>query len=299
MAHQNNDQKSHFPPWLRHKLPEGGNLWKTNDIIKSHCLHTVCDEAKCPNRNECYSKKTATFLVMGDECTRSCAFCNVKFNPKPKNLDPQEPERIADSIKKLGLSHAVITMVTRDDLKDGGADHLVKIITETRKTVPSITIEVLTSDFDGNTTAYDTILDSRPDIFNHNVETVRALSPKIRNKASYERSLSLLRYVKDNSDNILIKSGLMVGLGETQQEVEETIKDLYTAGCDIITIGQYLRPSKNNLIVKEFIHPDTFAEYEKFGLSLGVKYMHCGPFVRSSYNAASIKQALKSGHENG
>ena len=285
--------KGNFPPWLHLNIPEGRDLCETNNIINSHSLNTVCNEAKCPNRLECYSKNTATFLVMGKECTRSCSFCNITHNPTPSPLDSTEPERISSSVKELALKHVVITMVTRDDLEDGGASQLAKIIKSIRNNSPDITIEVLTSDFNGNTQAYDTVLQEKPEIFNHNIETVRNLSSKIRHKASYERSLSVLQYAKKNSKNILIKSGLMIGLGETPQQVQETISDLYNIGCDIITIGQYLQPTKKNVVVKEFIHPKQFQEYKKYGLSIGVKYMHCGPFVRSSYNAAIIKNKVK------
>ena len=285
--------KGRFPPWLHRNIPEGNALFETDKIINSHCLHTVCNEAKCPNRMECYSKKTATFLVMGKECTRSCSFCNVAYNATPSPLDNNEPERISSSVEELSLKHVVITMVTRDDLEDGGASHLKKIIKSIRRDSPNITIEVLTSDFNGNTQAYDLVLEEKPEIFNHNIETVHNLSSKIRHKASYDRSLSVLQYAKENSANILIKSGLMVGLGETPKQVQDTIDDLYEVGCDVITIGQYLQPGKKNVVVKEFIHPRQFREYEEYGLSVGVKYMHCGPFVRSSYNAATIKNKVK------
>ena len=275
----------HFPPWLHRKIPKGKNLLETNQIIKNHCLNTVCDEAKCPNRLECYSKKTATFLVMGKECTRHCGFCNIDFNATPSPLDANEPLRISNSIKDLGLKHVVITMVTRDDLNDGGASHLAKIIKIIKLNSPDTTIEVLTSDFNGNENSYNTIIKEKPDVFNHNIETVYELSQKIRHKASYERSLSVLKYVKNNSSNITIKSGLMVGLGEIKQQVFKTIDDLCKTGCDIITIGQYLQPTKKNLIVKDFIPPSIFKEYEEYGHSIGVPFMFCGPFVRSSYHA--------------
>jgi lipoyl synthase len=279
--------KSKFPSWLHLKVPAGNSVLETRKVIQKHRLSTVCDEAKCPNRLECFSKKTATFLVLGKECTRCCGFCDIDFNKHPALPDPQEPKKIALSVQDLGLKHVVITMVTRDDLPDGGASHLAKII---KAIPPEVTVEVLTSDFNGNRQSYDTILEALPDIFNHNVETVRELSDKIRHKAFYDRSLDLLRYIKGKT---LLKSGIMVGLGETKEQVENTIKDLYDVGCDIITIGQYLQPSPKNLIVREFIHPKQFEEYEKYGLGLGVKYMHCGPFVRSSYNADAVKKKVK------
>ena len=245
------DYKSRFPSWLHNKLPKGNSLWETNGVIKKNCLNTVCEEAKCPNRLECFSKKTATFLAMGKECTRCCGFCNIAFTNSPLPLDPEEPDKIAMSVKQLCLKHVVITMVTRDDLPDGGALHLANII-KTIRGKTDTTIEVLTSDFNGNKSAYDIIIQAAPQIFNHNVETVEELSNKIRNKATYDRSLSLLKYIRDNSNNIWIKSGIMVGLGETKDQVQNTIVDLYHAGCDIITIGQYLQPNKNKLRVKVF-----------------------------------------------
>lgn len=278
-----------FPKWLHRKLPTNNELWKTQGILSGHRLPTVCEEAKCPNLLECWSKKTATFLVMGKECTRSCGFCDIDFNGKPKALETDEPHRLAHSVKELGLKHVVITMVARDDLEDGGAAHLAKIIHEVRRVNPSVTIEVLTSDFAGNTQALQKIIDADPEIFNHNIETVRALTPRVRHKATYDRTLFMLRYVKKHSPKkIWLKSGLMVGLGESEKEVKRTIEDLYEAGCQIITIGQYLQPNRRKLRVKNFIHPDQFEAYADYGRSIGVKEMYCGPFVRSSYNAAAV-----------
>jgi lipoic acid synthetase len=279
-----------FPSWLHRPLPKGNVLAQTGHILDSKRLHTVCEEAKCPNLLECWSKKTATFLVMGKECTRSCGFCSIDFSKKPKALEEDEPDRVAESVVELGLKHVVITMVARDDLEDGGAAHLAKIIAILRAKVPTITIEVLTSDFHGNQAAWDVVLRASPEIFNYNIETVRELTPNVRHTATYDRTLQLLSYVKNNrpSSKLLIKSGLMVGLGETQDQVFQTIKDLHTNGCDIITIGQYLQPNKKKLLVKEFVTPEIFKLYEEYGQQLGVKYMYCGPFVRSSYNADRV-----------
>lgn len=274
-----------FPKWLHRKLPEGKGLTQTSAIIQNKRLHTVCEEAKCPNLLECYSKKTATFLIMGKECSRNCGFCDIDFSKTPKALDTDEPQHVAESVKELGLSHVVITMVARDDLPDGGASHLVQVLQKVRRECPNITIETLTSDFEANFQALDLVIDEKPEIFNHNIETVRSLTPRVRHKATYDRSLQVLRYVKQKAPNLLVKSGIMVGLGETKEQVIETLHDLKTAGCDIVTIGQYLQASSKKLSVKAFIHPDQFLEYEKAGLIAGIKHMYCGPFVRSSYNA--------------
>ncbi|MCB1119244.1 MAG: lipoyl synthase [Chlamydiia bacterium] len=276
-----------FPSWLHRKLPKGGGLSQTEQAVSSERLHTVCEEAKCPNLLECWSRKTATFLVMGKECTRKCGFCSIDFSKAPKPLEVDEPERVADSVAKLGLKHVVITMVARDDIPDGGAWHLAQIIDKVRQQHPEVTVEVLTTDFLGLTEAWDTVLDARPEVFNYNLETVRRLTPRVRHTATYDRTLKLLAYVKEHRRNsaMRVKSGLMVGLGETTDEVYQAITDLHTAGCDIITIGQYLQSAPGRLLVKEFVHPDQFSEYAKFGHSLGIPHMYCGPFVRSSYNA--------------
>jgi lipoyl synthase len=279
-----------LPSWLRRPLPRSSDAAHVEKMCAQKKLHTVCEEAQCPNMIECWSRRNAAFLIMGSQCTRSCAFCSIAHSPTPPPLDPEEPNNIAAAIQNLGLSHAVITMVTRDDLTDGGANHLAETIRCTRTKNPDTTIEVLTSDFSGETSAYDIVIESHPDIFNHNIETVRSLSPRIRHKASYATSLRLLSYVKSKTLDldIMVKSGIMLGLGEKDEEVKETIQDLYDHGCDIITVGQYMRASSNNLAVKEYITPETFQEYEEYGYTVGVKHMYCGPFVRSSYNADQI-----------
>jgi lipoic acid synthetase len=282
----NPEEKSgRFPSWLHRTLPQGGQLFKTGEIVKKYRLNTVCEEAKCPNRFECYTKKTATFLALGKACTRNCGFCDIDFTKTPKALEPDEPLRIAQSVQELGLKHVVITMVARDDLPDQGASQIAAIIRTTRRENPGVTIEVLTSDFSGNTNFLDLVLSEKPEIFNHNIETVRLFSPRIRHKAEYERTLSVLRHAKQSGQTVFVKSGLMVGFGETEEMVQETIRDLHSAGCDIITIGQYLQPSTSKLRVKEFITPEQFKRYETFGQTLGVRWMYCGPFIRSSYNA--------------
>ena len=280
--------KLNFPPWLRQKLPSNREYFKTKMLLESSNLHTVCEEAKCPNRFYCFEKKSATFLAHGKFCTRKCSFCDICFSSSPPPLDADEPKKIASAAKNLNLKHIVITMVTRDDLPDFGANHLSEIIKAVKLENPKSTIEVLTSDFQGKTSLLDIIISAKPHIFNHNIETTPSLSPKIRNKASYSLSLSVLRYVKEKDASIYVKSGMMLGLGEKEAEVKQTICDLKENKCDIITIGQYLQPSAKCIEVKEFISPETFKYYEDFGRSIGVKQMYCGPFIRSSFNAEEM-----------
>jgi lipoic acid synthetase len=279
-----------FPTWLHRKLPKGAELFKTNATLDKFRLNTVCEEAKCPNRFECYSNKTATFLALGKECTRNCGFCDIDFSKTPKQPEEDEPIRIAGAVKELGLKHVVITMVARDDLPDGGASHIATIIRTVRHECPGVAIEVLTSDFSGSESSLDLVLNERPDVFNHNIETVRALSPRVRHKATYDRTLAVLSYVKQSRKTSFVKSGIMVGLGETEEQVKETITDLKNAGCDIITIGQYLQADQRKLLVKEFVTPETFKKYEVFGLSIGFKKVYSGPFVRSSYHAREVAE---------
>lgn len=282
------ETKGHFPSWLHRKLPESNTLWQTHAILEENRMATVCEEARCPNLVECYSKKTATFLAMGKECTRSCPFCSIDFSKAPKPLEEEEPLRMALSVKSLGLTHVVITMVARDDLPDGGAAHLVKIIQKIRELNSYVTIEVLTSDFQGNFAALNTLLTVKPEIFNHNIETVASLSPKVRHKATYQRTLEVLSYVKKSQQTLFVKSGLMLGLGEQEAEVISTLKDLQSTGCDIVTLGQYLQPDRRKLQVKEFILEETFARYAELGQALGIPHIYAGPFVRSSYNAEAL-----------
>lgn len=283
-----------FPSWLHRRLPKGSELQQTSQILAQHRLHTVCEEAKCPNLLECWSRKTATFLVMGKECTRNCGFCDIDFSRSPMALDENEPQRVAESVKILGLRHVVITMVARDDLPDGGSCHLVRVMEEVRHCNPGVTVEVLTSDFAGESNSWQNVLDAAPDIFNYNIETVRALTPRVRHKATYERTLELLDYVATHRPNLSlkVKSGLMVGLGETEAQVYETLKDLKDVGCDIVTIGQYLQANRNKLLVKSFVTPEQFKKYEDFGYRLGLSYVYSGPFVRSSYNADLVFEQI-------
>lgn len=287
--------RGRFPSWLHRPIPKGFGLQETEEAVREERLHTVCEEAKCPNRIECWSYGTATFLAMGRECTRSCGFCEIAHSKTPPPLEIDEPRRIAESIKTLKLKHAVITQVARDDLEDGGAEHLVQIIKEARLLNPETTLELLTFDFGGNFEAIQKVLDAKPDIFNYNIETVRRLTPRVRHKATYERTLQILKFAKERAPASLIKSGLMVGLGEEDHEVKETLVDLKEAGCSIVTIGQYLQPSPRKLLVKEFIHPERFKEWESFGKSIGIKSVFAGPFVRSSYHA---KDVFKECHTN-
>lgn len=286
--------KGRFPSWLHRKLPKGGNLFKTNSILEKYNLNTVCEEAKCPNRFYCYTKKTATFLALGKECTRNCGFCDIDFSKTPQKPDGKEPRNIALSCKELGLKHVVITMVARDDLEDQGAHHIAKIIQEVRLINPEVTVEVLTSDLSGNTDNLDTVLSEKPEIFNHNIETVQELSNRVRHKASYARTLEVLNHAKQSKLASFIKSGIMVGLGETEAQVKNTIKDLHQIGCDIITIGQYLQASRLKLRVKQFITPEQFKEFEEYGHSIGVPFIYSGPFIRSSFNADQVRDIINS-----
>lgn len=293
-SHEDHEARGRFPRWLHRSLPEGAaNLFATRTVLEGERLHTVCEEARCPNRLECWSKKTATFLTLGKSCTRRCGFCSIDFNQAPAAPDPEEPERIAQSVQALGLRHVVLTMVARDDLEDGGAQALVNIVYALRTRCPETTIELLTSDFAGNQQAWDCVLASRPDIFNYNIETVEALSPRVRHRATYARTLQLLDYARTSKKVPFTKSGLMVGLGETEQQVQQTLRDLHQVGCLIVTIGQYLQPTRNHLKVHTFVPPDHFEQYASFGRTIGIAHVYAGPFVRSSYNAQNIYELAR------
>lgn len=274
-----------FPAHLRRALPHGCQMFKTNTILRKHRMNTVCEEAKCPNRLECYTNRTATFLCLGKACTRNCGFCAIDYSKTPPPLEPDEPDRVAKSVRELNLAHAVITMVSRDDLPDGGASQIAAILQAIRQKNPQSTVEVLTSDFKGHLPSLDIVLKEKPSIFNHNIETVRSLTPRIRHIATYDRSLSVLCHAKESKKCVFVKSGLMIGFGESDLEIRETIRDLAHIHCDIITIGQYLQPSKCKLRVKEFVTLDRFQAYEELALSLGIPYVYASPFVRSDYNA--------------
>ena len=273
-----------IPAWLTIKLPKRRDIDAVTQLMRSAKLVTVCEEARCPNLGECWSHKTATFMILGDTCTRSCRFCAVKTG-KGGPLDPDEPRRVAESAAQLGLKHTVVTSVNRDELMDGGANHFAETIGWLRNILPGSIVEVLTPDFLGNKTNIQIVVDAKPHIYNHNIETVPRLYRKVRPQARYQRSLQLLEYVKNADPTIYTKSGLMVGLGETKDEVIALLSDLKEHRVDAVTIGQYLKPGKNYLDVVEYVHPDVFAEYKAIGESMGFLFVASGPFIRSSYNA--------------
>lgn len=281
-----------FPNWLTKALPVGNVMSSTKNVLEHNQLPTVCEEALCPNKNECWTKKTATYLALGKECSRKCGFCNIAYNKQPLPPNSEEPLLIARSVVKLNLKHVVITMVSRDDLLDGGASHIAKIIQTVRQYKPDITVEVLTSDFLGNKESLYTVLKCNPDIFNYNIETVKSLTPLVRHKATYERSLQILKIASEYQPNILIKSGLMVGLGEREIEVRQTLDDLSAHNVNVVTIGQYLQPNRLKIPVKKFISPEEFTAYQEYGKKLGL-FMHVGPFIRSSYNAEGTLTHIK------
>ena len=275
-----------LPEYLKRPIINTETTKTVRNILKNRCLNTVCENARCPNKNECYTKNTATFLIMGNVCTRNCRYCNIAA-AKPEPLDAMEPEHVAQAVKDLGLKYAVITSVTRDDLPDGGAEHFKKCITQIRKLSPDTKIEILTPDFKGDANSLNTIIFSEPDVFNHNIETVRAVFKTARPQGNYDTSLNVLKYVKVNS-KIPTKSGLMVGLGETVEQIEETLIDLRNAGCDIVTIGQYIQPSKAHLEVSKFYTPEEFEDLQNLAKKIGIKHYQINPLVRSSYRAAEM-----------
>lgn len=280
-----------LPSWAKKTLGPASQLHEMKSILRKRNLHTVCESARCPNIGECFSKPTATFMILGDVCTRTCRFCSVEKKAVPLMVDPEEPGNIALTAKELGLRHVVVTSVTRDDLPDGGAGQFALTIKAIRDNISSILIEVLTPDFRGDEGALDMVLEARPDIFNHNLETVPSLYSLVRPQADYRRSLEVLE--RSKKSGIITKSGIMVGLGETAEEVREVLKDLKNSGVDAVTIGQYLRPTRNNLEVREYIEPEVFKEYEEFGLQLGLRHVYSGPFVRSSYNAENLMKEIR------
>jgi lipoic acid synthetase len=284
----NNQTSKRLPSWLSRKMGQPSRLHAMKNILRSRNLHTVCESARCPNIGECFSKPTATFMILGDVCTRRCGFCSVEKSASPVVVDTNEPQNIALTAKELGLRHVVITSVTRDDLSDGGAMQFALTIRTVKDTISSISIEVLTPDFKGNDKALAVVLNERPNIFNHNIETVPSLYAKVRPQANYRQSLKVIGTAKNMADDVITKSGLMVGLGERKSEVKSVMMDLASVGCDAVTIGQYLRPSTKNLEVQEYIQPEVFREYEEYGKEIGLKYVYAGPFVRSSYNAEKI-----------
>ncbi|MBU3227278.1 lipoyl synthase [Clostridium algidicarnis] len=275
------------PEWIRVKMQGGTKTNEVNTLVSDLCLNTVCSEANCPNRMECFERGTATFMLLGKNCTRNCTFCNVT-REAPEPVDPMEPENVAKAIKKLELKHAVITSVTRDDLKDQGAMQFVKVTEEIRKLTPHVSIELLIPDMRGNKDLIDLIINSEPDVLNHNVETVPELYSKVRPMAVFERSLGLLEYVKIQKPNMKTKSGIMLGLGETEDQIIRAMKRLVDVHCDMLTLGQYLQPTLKHLDVVEYITPEKFDYYKDVALSLGFKRVSSAPLVRSSYHADAI-----------
>jgi lipoyl synthase len=280
-----------IPEWLRLKLPTENTFARTRNLLDDLRLHTVCESAKCPNHWECWSKGTATFMIAGDRCTRACAFCAVS-TARPFALEADEPQRVAEATRRMGLKHVVITAVARDDLADGGAEHFRQTIEAVRALNPGIVIEVLVPDFLEKDSSLEAVLSAAPEIFNHNLETVRRLTPTVRSRATYDRSLSVLRKVKEKRGEVFTKSGLMVGLGETEEELFTAMEDLRAAQCDMLTLGQYLQPTLKHLPVVEFIHPDKFAEYKVRAEGLGFVHVASGPMVRSSYHADDFSLPL-------
>lgn len=275
-----------LPDYLKRPIIDTDKTRTVRKILKTKCLNTVCENARCPNKNECYTKNTATFLIMGNDCTRNCKYCNISC-ARPEPLDLEEPKHVAEAVQALGLKYAVITSVTRDDLPDGGAEHFANCIYEIRKLCPNTKIEILTPDFKGNKDCLDTIIKAHPDVFNHNIEAVQDIFKSVRPQGDYECSLEVLKYVKDNSD-ILTKSGLIIGLGETFEQIEQTLIDLKNVGCDIVTIGQYIQPSKHHLEVAKYYTPEEYDKLKELANKIGIKNHQIGPLVRSSYRAAEL-----------
>jgi len=271
------------PDWLKMHLGNNSQFSNTETLVASRNLHTICRSGKCPNLGECWNQGTATFMICGDICTRSCKFCNTKTG-KPLTLDTKEPLRIAQSIMELGLKHAVITSVDRDDLPDAGAGHWIETIRQIKEYNPQITLEVLIPDFGGNKESISGIISTAPEIISHNMETVRRLTPLVRSAAKYERSLSVLKQIGES--NVSAKTGLMLGLGETESEMFELMEDVISAGCFFLSIGQYLQPSRKHFPVKEYIHPEVFEKYKEKAISLGFRHVESGPLVRSSYRSS-------------
>lgn len=275
-----------LPDYLKRPIIDTDKTRTVRKILKTKCLNTVCENARCPNKNECYTKNTATFLIMGNDCTRNCKYCNISC-ARPEPLDLEEPKHVAEAVQALGLKYAVITSVTRDDLPDGGAEHFANCIYEIRKLCPDTKIEILTPDFKGNKNCLDIIIKAHPDVFNHNIEAVQDIFKSVRPQGDYECSLEVLKYVKDNS-NILTKSGLIIGLGETFEQIEQTLIDLKNVGCDIVTIGQYIQPSKHHLEVAKYYTPEEYNKLKELANKIGIKNHQIGPLVRSSYRAAEL-----------
>ena len=281
------------PDWLRVKAPQWQRVGSVKEILRDLGLNTVCEEASCPNIGECFNVGTATFLIMGPACTRACPYCDIDFEKKPQALDPSEPLRLAEAVRRLQLNHVVITSVNRDDLPDGGGSQFIRCIEEVRQVSPNTTIEILIPDLCGNWSALETILQAKPEVLNHNTETIPRLYRRVRPQGNYARSLSLLHRTKELAPWVYTKSGIMVGLGETDSEVRTVMEDLRQVDCDILTIGQYLQPSAKHLGVQEFVTPQQFTAWQKFGESIGFLQVVSTPLTRSSYHAEQVRELMK------
>jgi len=292
-AGQGENPRLRLPAWLRMPLPTTDTYQHTRAMLGELHLHTVCESAKCPNHWECWSRGTATFMIGGDRCTRACGFCAIS-TAKPLPLDQEEPARVAEAARRMKLRHVVITTVARDDVADGGADHFRRTILAVKAAIPNVVVEVLTSDFNDRDASIECVLEARPDVFNHNLETVRRLTPSVRSRATYDRSLSVLRKVRARAGrSVYTKSGLMLGLGETRDEVLAAMTDLRSVDCDILTLGQYLQPTRKHLPVLEYIAPEQFLDYARRARQMGFVHAACGPLVRSSYHAEDFSQKQK------
>jgi lipoyl synthase len=287
------------PEWLRVKAPQWERVGNIKGILRDLGLNTVCEEASCPNIGECFNVGTATFLIMGPACTRACPYCDIDFEKKPQPLDPTEPDRLAEAVRRMQLQHVVITSVNRDDLPDGGASQFVKCIEQARQLSPQTTIEVLIPDLCGNWAALETILQSQPEVMNHNTETVPRLYRKTRPQGDYQRSLELLARSRQIAPQVYTKTGIMVGLGETDAEVRQVMQDLRAVDCDILTIGQYLQPSQKHLGVQEFVTPEQFEQWRIYGESLGFLQVVSSPLTRSSYHAEQVRELMARDHRQG
>ncbi|MFX3632336.1 MAG: lipoyl synthase [Candidatus Pristimantibacillus sp.] len=292
----NQREKLPKPEWLKIKLATDGNFAEIKDMMRSKTLHSVCEEARCPNIYECWSNRTATFMILGDICTRACRFCAVKTG-LPTELDLQEPERVAEAAEQMGLRHCVITSVARDDLADGGASIFAGSVRAIRERMPLCRVEVLIPDFLGNRDALQIVMDAKPDILNHNIETVERLSDRVRAKAKYSRSLELLRQAKEMNPKIPTKSSIMLGLGEQYEEILQAMDDLRSVDCNILTLGQYLQPTANHIQIERYVHPDEFAKLKEEGLKRGFRHVESGPLVRSSYHAHEQTDSAEAAQE--
>ncbi len=281
------------PDWLRVKAPQWERVGKVKDVLRDLNLNTVCEEASCPNIGECFNNGTATFLIMGPACTRACPYCDIDFEKKPVALDPTEPQRLAEAVRRMKLNHVVITSVNRDDLPDGGASQFVKCIEGVRELSPGTTIEVLIPDLCGNWAALETILASNPDVMNHNTETVPRLYKKTRPQGEYSRTLELIRRSEEIAPWIYTKTGIMAGLGETDEEMRQVMRDLREVNCDILTIGQYLQPTQKHLGVKDFVTPEQFDGWREYGESIGFLQVVSSPLTRSSYHAEQVRMLME------